>query len=162
MQLINAKSEKDEAFNIIIESAGQKDRSYPTFGNGTVSDLKVSLYLLGYNTDDSSRVSFFDNNVTISNVGSGANSREKNNSNTETYSQGESAILFSTAGFVRNNDLFWNTTKATLNLESFNNSTLITLFKIAKSRIHRVYFVSDLERIEPYVTLFLSQFTIVN
>lgn len=158
-QLVNAKSEKDEALNIIIESATQNDRSYPAIGNGTVADLKVSLFLMGYNTDDSSSVSSVDNNVLWSSLGSGPTGRDKLDKSSVSISQGESAILFSTAGFVRNNDAFWNAVKADLDLTSYSNATLISLFSKAKSKIHRVYFVSDLDKIEPYVALLLPLFT---
>lgn len=153
--LVAAKSEKEEALNIIIESSTSLDRTFPGVGSGNVSDLKVSLVLLGYNTEDSSKTQSVDNKLVWSSLGSGPTSKEKNGTNTSNEKQGESAVLFSIAGFAKNNLTFWDTIKSDIRLGGFASSLLVDSYKKSKVRIHRVFYVADINEIEPFVSLFL-------
>lgn len=45
-QLISARSERQKALNIFISNGDLLDRSFPTPGSNTVSDLKVSFVLV--------------------------------------------------------------------------------------------------------------------
>lgn len=160
--LVNAKSETQEALNIILESGSLTDRSFPGVGTGSIGDIKISLVLLGYNTDDSTTTSLIDNKLIWSTLGGGATSREQVSNSANTISQGASAVLFSTAGFLKNNDANWNAIKADLKLEDLSNTLLKSLFTKAQTRIHRVFFVNDLSDAEKYISLLLPLFTTIN
>lgn len=45
--LVSAKSEYQKALNIFVEKGDLLDRSFPSSGSDTNSDLKISLYLVG-------------------------------------------------------------------------------------------------------------------
>lgn len=160
--LVNAKSEKEEALNIIIESGSLTDRTFPGVGTGSVGDIKVSLILLGYNTEDSTSTSVIDNKLIWAALGGGATSREQNANTGSVVNQGSSAVLFSAAGFVKNTTAFWNAVRSDLKIESFSNATLVDLYNKTRTRIQRVFFVNDVDDIEKYVSLFLPLFTTIN
>jgi len=160
--LVQAKSEKEEALNIIIESGSLTDRSFPGVGTGSVGDIKISLVLLGYNTKDSTSTTIMDNKLIWSSLGSGATSREKSSNSENIVLQGSSAVLFSTAGFVKSTDSNWDAIRENLKIEGLSNSMLKDLFKKAQTRIHRVFFVNDIEDIEKYLSVLLPLFTTIN
>ncbi len=160
--LVAAKAENKEALNIIIQNATLNDRTFPGIGKGSVADLKVSITLLGYNTDDGNQTSTIDSNLIWSSLGSGPTSKNTTGTSTMSESKGQSAVLFSTAGYAKNTLAFWNSVKSTMKIENFSNQLLKDLYSKTSSRLHRVFFVNDINDIEKYVDLFLPLFTTIN
>lgn len=160
--LVNARSEKEEALNILLESGSATDRSYPGVGSGSIGDLKVSLTLVGYNSTDATNTTTFDDNLIWGTFGSGISERNTKNTSFSSEKQGDGVILLSMAGFLKNTPALWTTISPTLKLESFTPSTLVDLFTKSQTRVHRVFFLDDIAQTEPYVSLFLPLLTKIN
>lgn len=149
--LVNAKAENQEALNIILESATAVDRTFPSVGTGAVTELKVSISLVGYNKEGGSNTTVVDNKLVWGTFGSGISSREQFDNTATTEQQGGGAVLYSTSGFIKNQDATWTALKSLLKLDAFPNQLLIDQYTKTKSRLHRVFFVDDIQDIVPYV-----------
>jgi hypothetical protein len=160
--LVSAKSEQEEALNIIIESGSGTDRIYPGVGNGAIGDIKISLVHLGFNTEDATKTTIVDDKLIWGTFGAGISQRETNNGSSVVLNQGQDAILLSAAGFAKNTAAFWTAISPTLKLEAFDPNLLVDTFNVSQSHIHRVFFLDDLQQTEPYLSLFVPLFTSIN
>lgn len=156
---VNAKSENEEALNIVLESGTATDRTFPGVGNGSVGDLKLSIALMGYNTDEASTTTTVDDKLIWGTFGSGISSREAGNISLATQNQATGAVLLSVAGFLKNSEALWTTVSPLLKLTDMAPSTLFSLFDGTQARIHRVFFIDDVVQSEPYLNLFLPLLT---
>ena len=162
LTLVNAKSENQEALNIILESGSSTDRSFPGVGTGSIGDIKVTIALVGYNTESASNSTTVDDKLIWGTFGSGISSREKNDLSLSIQNQGEGVVLLSLAGFLKNTEALWTALSSTLKLEAYAPSTLVDMYAKTQTRIHRVFFVDDLKQTEPFVSLFLPLLTKIN
>ena len=152
---VNAKSETEEALNIVLESGTLTDRTFPGVGSGSVANIKLSIALLGYNTDDASTTTTVDDKLIWGTFGSGISSREAGNIALATEKQSDGAVLLSAAGFVNNSEALWTTVSPLLRLEDLPPSVLFSLFDKSQARVHRVFFIDDIAETEPYLSLLL-------